>query len=109
MSGWASIAYDEAAERTVVISSDQLAAYDATRDRWEILADVDPVEEWWPHDMVYDPVNRRLVGSRLGRHRRRLRPGDPRVDRAARAERRAAYAVSRLSPLTVGWYGAFGP
>jgi hypothetical protein len=63
MGTWAAIAYDEAAERTVVISSDQVAAYDATRDRWEILADVDPVEEWWPHDRVYDPVNRRLVGG----------------------------------------------
>ena len=63
MGGWASIAYDEAAERTVVISSDRMAAYDATRDRWEILADVDPVEEWWPHDRVYDPVNWRLVGG----------------------------------------------
>ena len=40
-----------------------MAAYDATADRWEILADVDPVEEWWPHDRVYDPVNRRLVGG----------------------------------------------
>jgi hypothetical protein len=63
MEGWVSIAYDEAAERTVVISSDQVAAYDATGDRWEILADVGPVEEWWPHDRVYDTVNRRLVGG----------------------------------------------
>ena len=60
------IAYDEAAQRTVVFG-DGLAAYDATADRWEVLidpADRDP-SDWLPSSMVYDPVNRRLVG--LGR------------------------------------------
>ena len=59
-------AYDEAAQRTVVFG-DGLAAYDATVDRWEVLidpADRDP-SDWLPSSMVYDPVNRRLVG--LGR------------------------------------------
>jgi hypothetical protein len=68
MGGWASIAYDEAAERTVVISRRntvpyRLAEYDATGDRWEVLTEAGPGEEWWPLDMVYDPVNRRLVGG----------------------------------------------
>jgi hypothetical protein len=60
------IAYDEAAQRTVVFGNG-LAAYDATADRWEVLidpADRDP-SDWLPASMVYDPVNRRLVG--LGR------------------------------------------
>jgi hypothetical protein len=72
MGAWASVAYDEAAGRTVVISRQtamvvpyryRLAAYDATGDRWEILTEAGPGEEWWPLDMVYDPVNRRLVGG----------------------------------------------
>jgi hypothetical protein len=68
MWGWPSIAYDEAAERTVVISRRntdpyRLAEYDATGDRWEILTEAGPGMEWWPLDMVYDPVNRRLVGG----------------------------------------------
>jgi hypothetical protein len=66
MWAWPSIAYDEAAERTVAIS-DRLAAYDATGDRWEILTEAGPSVEWWPSDMlVYDPVNRRLVGLGWG-------------------------------------------
>jgi hypothetical protein len=68
MGAWASIACDEAAERTVVISRRntvpyRLAAYDATGDRWEILTEAGPGVEWWPLDMVYDAVNRRLVGG----------------------------------------------
>jgi hypothetical protein len=60
------IAYDEAAELTAVFGT-SLAAYDATTDRWAVLigeADRDP-SDWLPSSMVYDPVNRRLVG--LGR------------------------------------------
>jgi hypothetical protein len=60
------IAYDEAAQRTVVFGNG-LAAYDATADRWEVL--IDPTDhdpsDWLPSSMVYDPLNRRLVG--LGR------------------------------------------
>jgi len=70
MGAWAYIAYDEAAQRTVVISAKssnvpyRLAAYDATGDRWEILVEAGPGEGWWPLDVVYDPVNRRLVAGR---------------------------------------------
>ena len=57
------IAYDEAAERTVIIGNWRLAAYDASADRWEIVADLaEPSPGMLPHPMVYDPVNRRLVG-----------------------------------------------
>ena len=37
---WAvpTITYDESAERTVVTGSAGMAAYDATADRWEVLA-----------------------------------------------------------------------
>jgi dienelactone hydrolase len=49
------IAYDEAAERTVVKGWD-LAVYDAAADRWDVTGtDVDG------HRMAYDPVNERLV------------------------------------------------
>jgi len=41
----------------------RLAAYDATADRWEILAEADPGGSL-PLPMAYDPVNRRLVGLR---------------------------------------------
>ncbi len=59
------IAYDEAAKRTVVIGDVRLAAYDATADRWEILAEADPDRsEGFPLPAVYDPVNGRLVGWR---------------------------------------------
>jgi len=52
-----SLAYDEAAGKTVVLLRYPETAYDATADRWELLA------EWqYPARMVYDPVNRRLVG-----------------------------------------------
>jgi hypothetical protein len=60
------IAYDEAAERTMVFGN-AMAAYDATADHWEVVLDDagrDP-SDWLPSSMVYDPVNRRLVG--LGR------------------------------------------
>ena len=63
------IAYDEAAERTVMLGQGHWAAYDATADRWEILY-VGPPEDprvgtrpecrQCPR-MVYDPVNERLV------------------------------------------------
>ena len=64
---WAApgIAYDEAAQRTVVIGDVRLAAYDATADRWEILAETDPDRaEGFPAPSVYDPVNGRLIGWR---------------------------------------------
>lgn len=60
------IAYDEAAQRTVVFGGG-LAAYDAAADRWEVLmdgADRDP-SDWLPSSLVYDAVNQRLIG--LGR------------------------------------------
>ena len=51
------MAYDESAGKTVVLLRSPETAYDATADRWEVLA------EWqYPGRMVYDPVNRRLVG-----------------------------------------------
>jgi len=55
-----SVVYDEATERTVFSDGRQLAAYDATADRWEILAEAEagPV----PLLMAYDPLHRRLVG-----------------------------------------------
>ena len=58
------IVYDEAAERTVVNGGWRLAAYDATADRWEVLVELslDHPAEKLPLPMVYDPVNRRLVG-----------------------------------------------
>ena len=65
------IAYDEAAERTVMLGEGHSAAYDATADRWETLYAGTPWDEpgacgarpecrWEPH-LVYDPVNERLV------------------------------------------------
>ena len=58
------IAYDEAAQRTVVFGG-ILAAYDAAADRWEVLIDNRDPSVWLPASLVYDPANRRLVG--LGR------------------------------------------
>jgi hypothetical protein len=55
------VVYDEGAERTVVFNRGPWTAYDATVDRWEILADPEP-PAWNPSMVVYDPVNRRLVG-----------------------------------------------
>jgi hypothetical protein len=66
VAGWLAgpaIAYDEAAERTVVFNRVPWAAYDAGADRWEVLADADPGGAF-PSSMVYDSVNRRLVGLR---------------------------------------------
>ncbi len=62
--GPAEMLYDEAAERTVAFGM-RLAAYDATADRWEILAEADPGGSL-PLPLVYDPVNRRLVGLGQG-------------------------------------------
>jgi hypothetical protein len=70
--GWQAptIAYDEAAERTVVAGNGRLAAYDATADRWEILVPgsplayedgVDPGRDPSCGNLAYDPVNRRLI------------------------------------------------
>ena len=56
--------YDEAAGRTVVFGEDRLGIYDAKVDRWEILTKPEP-RFLLPIEMVYDAVNRRLVG--LGR------------------------------------------
>ena len=55
------LVYDEAAGKTVVLLRYPETAYDATADRWEVLAEA---EATWPYPgrMVYDPVNRRLVG-----------------------------------------------
>jgi hypothetical protein len=60
--GWLTapgLVYDEAAERTVIFRRLPLSAYDARTDRWEILPEAQTVG---PKQMVYDPVNRRLVG-----------------------------------------------
>jgi hypothetical protein len=53
--------YDEAAERTLVLGRTPLTAYDATADRWEILA-----EQPYPDPSVYDAANQRLVGWGMG-------------------------------------------
>jgi hypothetical protein len=65
------IAYDEAAERTVMLGQGHSAAYDLTADRWEILSVTPPEDQpgacgtspecrQMPQ-MVYDSVNQRLV------------------------------------------------
>jgi hypothetical protein len=61
------IAYDEAAQRTVLFSKGYVIAYDATADRWETLygpasdgCGVRPVCRV-QESMIYDPVNERLV------------------------------------------------
>ena len=56
------IVYDETAERTVVFGNGRLATYDATADRWEILAEPGESYEAYNNQMVCDPVNGRLVG-----------------------------------------------
>jgi hypothetical protein len=65
------IAYDEAAQRTILFSNGIVIAYDAAADRWETLyaksSEDDPSlcatrpECRMNHSMVYDPVNERLV------------------------------------------------
>jgi hypothetical protein len=63
--GWLTapgLVYDEAAERTVVFMRSPLTAYDASADRWEILAGPETLWEDPPGVEVYDAVNRRLVG-----------------------------------------------
>jgi hypothetical protein len=67
--GWLTapgLVYDEAAERTVVLMRTPVTAYDATADRWETLPEAPatwPYADWpYPGAMVYDAVNRRLVG-----------------------------------------------
>jgi hypothetical protein len=57
------VVYDETARRTVVIGNVRLAAYDATADRWEIVAGGEgaPARMWPLEGTVYDPVNRRLL------------------------------------------------
>jgi len=67
----AAIAYDEAAERTVMLGRSEAAAcnsaaYDATTARWETLYLAAASEDTRPEcrhgrQMVYDPVNARLV------------------------------------------------
>jgi hypothetical protein len=73
--GWLTapgIVYDEAAERTLIFKRDPLTAYDARADLWEILAAPEtispPTDPWHsaPSAYVYDAVNRRLVGWRVG-------------------------------------------
>jgi len=56
------IAYDEAAERTVVVGNAGMAAYDATADRWETIVEASSPGGFRALPLVYDPVNRRLVG-----------------------------------------------
>lgn len=64
------IAYDEAAQRTILFSAGIVIAYDAATDHWETLSG----NAYWDlsqcaghaecrmnHSMVYDPVNERLV------------------------------------------------
>jgi hypothetical protein len=70
-SSMAGIAYDEAAERTVMLGRSEAAAcnsaaYDATTARWETLYFAAASEDTRPecrhgNQMVYDPVNARLV------------------------------------------------
>jgi hypothetical protein len=65
------IAYDEAAERTVMVGQGRSVAYDAAADRWETLFETpsedqpaaceDRPECRLGRQMVYDPVNERLV------------------------------------------------
>jgi hypothetical protein len=62
------IAYDDAAQRTVLLGQGHAAAYDATADRWEILYEGSTAEFCGTRPeclqlpfMVYDPVNERLV------------------------------------------------
>jgi hypothetical protein len=74
--GWGNtpaMAYDEAAERTVMLGQGHSAAYDATADRWQTLSSWTSSEDWGTvacgvhpecrqgEGMVYDPVNERLV------------------------------------------------
>ena len=74
--GWGNtpaIAYDEAAQRAVMVGQGHSAAYDATADRWETLNVWTSSADWLTiacgahpecrqnHQMVYDPVNERLV------------------------------------------------
>ncbi len=65
------VAYDEAAERTVMAGQGRSVAYDATADRWETLFET-PAEDWPAafgtdpecrdrQQIVYDAVNERLV------------------------------------------------
>jgi len=63
-----SVVYDEATKRTVFSDGRQLAAYDATADRWEILVEADP-GVGVPLLMAYDPLHRRLVGVGSGEDR----------------------------------------
>jgi hypothetical protein len=60
------IVHDEAAERTLIFFRDPLTAYDASADRWEILAAPELPWEDAPSVYVYDAVNRRLVGWQGG-------------------------------------------
>jgi hypothetical protein len=62
---WAvpTIAYDEAAKRTVVAGSSGWAAYDAAADRWEVLAERGGS---FATPIAYDAVNQRLIGVSQG-------------------------------------------
>jgi hypothetical protein len=67
--GWMvapTMAYDEAARRTALFLRVPLTAYDATADRWVRVPDADsgwPHPGWpYPSRMVFDAVNRRLIG-----------------------------------------------
>jgi hypothetical protein len=64
------IAYDEAAEETVMMGQGHAAAYEATADRWETLYETSSEEPGTcgtrpecrqANDMLYDSVNERLV------------------------------------------------
>jgi hypothetical protein len=58
------LAYDEAAERTVVFGAGPLAAYDATADRWEVLSEQGVTTTGWRF-LGYDSVNARFIGLNL--------------------------------------------
>jgi hypothetical protein len=62
--GWSApaIAYDEAAQRTVVYGNGRFIAYDATEDDWEIIDQVLDLPSFAWDMEAYDPVNARLVG-----------------------------------------------
>ncbi len=117
------IAYDEAAQRTVLLGQGQSAAYDATADRWETLyvgtrsdepgACGDPPGV--PPDAVHglrpgERAARRLRGHGLlvgrsgvgaePRRRAGVRYADPRVDRPARGEPAGHAALTRPTQLT---------
>ena len=71
------IAYDEAAERTVMLGQGHSAAYDATADRWETLYVGTPLDSqrvWPPPGMPPDARHGLRPGERAARRLRGLPP-----------------------------------